>query len=178
MDHNDHDSDKSLVEHIDLKVTEGLSRWGQRGSRRNFLTRLGKLTIAAVVGSSMAAVLPVDRRVALAWANRNCTRWNWCGLGGYPCACAGGGDSTCPGSNCRISSYWAACCTNPAGARFKIYYYDCCRTTSSSNDCGGTSYPSCECNNHSGTAWWCDEAATYGQNRYRCTQARDSGVPG
>lgn len=165
-DNGKRESPRPLTSHLDLLVTQTLSKLAPKASRRSFLTRIGRLTLTAA-GATFVSALPADRRVANAH-NLNCTDWRWCYMGGYPCGCCSPGFSNdnCPYSCTRTGTYWSACCYNPNnGFTYQVYYYDCC---SGEGDCP---YLNCGCHCHTAAEpYWCN-AAQLNPNSYRCTLA-------
>src|SRR5690606_3884010 len=107
-------------------------------SRRAFLTRIGRLVLAAT-GATLLAALPVDRRVAAVDACCG-DDWRWCNLSGLPCARCGGTNTSCPGSGCvTTGTPWTGCCLRPGAACANVIQYrDCCKDPNISG-CGTVS---------------------------------------
>ncbi len=155
-----------LGDHIDQLVAQMTSSWSQKGSRRDFLMRFGKVTLA-LVGSAVANSLPTDRRVASADHGSGCTDWKWCYMSGKPCACCGGSNTSCPYSGCvKTGISWTGCCIEPGGCGKIIDYQDCC--ASGPEYCPSVSC-SCLCHNAGTQDWWCTGGT---EMNYRCTLAR------
>lgn len=109
-------------------------------SRRSFLARLGMALVAAPV----LPLLPVARASgesapsspgkqtnftlhAQTQDDKKCTYWRYCGLGGYPCSCLGGGVHTCPPGALASPTGWIGTCINPDDQKsYLIAYHDCC----------------------------------------------------
>lgn len=148
------------IDHLMKNITIAAAH---RISRRSFLTSLGKLMLASA-GASILDTLPADRRVQ-AHSDWNCTDWKWCNMNGYPCACRGGSNTTCPDDDCNWGGNpWTGCCWNPSdGCWYTISYYDCCGTCSASP-------ATCDCGDPD--QWtqknWCDSQPS---SAYKCTLA-------
>jgi hypothetical protein len=148
-------SAENHVSEFDSLTEKGTRYLVHKTTRRSFLTRLGKVILAAVAGGTLP-LLPVDRQVEIVEAaDPNCNKWWMCGA--YvdrtcSCACGTGG---CP-SGTTTGSAWYSCCYDPSISYGRlISYYDCC----------GSSLPSCcsnsgcECYNGS-PAIWCGSAGS------------------
>ena len=172
MKNNDQNIQAQDQPSLDRITSQLTAKWGQRGSRRGFLTQLGKMVLVAV-GGSFGAALPSDRRIAEAsFGNNNCDQWYWCGMNGRPCASCGGTDTTCPHSGCNTAGHaWVACCNGPSGCD-KIVYYDCCAT--GSGHCPAVNC-SKSCHRKDLAGWWCNGGNS---SNYRCTLAVISGTCG
>jgi len=162
MSRDNYDIKENQLDRLTLRI---ISSSGQKASRRNFLTQLGKLTLA-LVGSSIASALPADRRTVLAGHGFGCTDWKWCYMSGYPCACCGGSNTSCPHGGCSTAgTAWTGCCIDPNSCGKVIQYKDCCAT-------GGGSCPSvscsCLCHNAGTQRYWCSGGT---ESNYRCTLA-------
>lgn len=155
---------------LDEAVTRIIRAWSQASSRRGFLARVSKITFAAATGTVMGA-LPVDRRVAEAFENKNCNDWRWCAMSGRPCAACGGSNNACPGptGTCSYNQYWQACCDSGPQCGKTIRYYDCCG--SCNQTCGTPG--STQCNKGgSRSGPWCNG---YTDALYKCTLAVEVG---
>lgn len=121
---------------IDKKVNELLRSWGDRqSSRRGFLTKVSKVALGTLVGTTFGMGLPIGGSL-LQKAEAVCScNQAFCGQDGPPICCSGdcgGGVSSCPAGTAANSDYWWSACCNGT-----IYvYYDCCST---GQTCSGTS---------------------------------------
>lgn len=121
----------------------------QRTARRSALSTVGK----ALVGATMAPLLPVDRLFTAGVAHaagggaakkgasddpKSCDYWKYCAIDGWLCSCCGGTSSSCPPGTTPSPITWIGTCRNPADGRdYVVSYNDCCGKTT----CG-----SCFCN--------------------------------
>lgn len=159
---------------VDNQIARTLSRWAKAtSSRRSFLARVGKATIA-LTGASLMQALPSDRRLVGA-AAYNCYDWKWCYMGGYPCAsCHGdygyGTDSSCPSPGCSTAGNpWYGCCSPDGGSTLRlIEYRDCCAIGGCYDRLGCDS----KCENAQ-TQYWCNGGDA---DNYRCTLANIVGA--
>jgi amicyanin-dependent methylamine dehydrogenase small subunit len=127
---------------------EGASRaLAHRTSRRDALTRIGRLAVGA---AAALPVLPVDRVARHAQAATkaaaadptSCDYWRYCAFDGFLCSCCGGSASSCPPGTTPSAAAWVGTCRNPAdGRNYLISYNDCCGKTA----CGR-----CACNTNLG----------------------------
>lgn len=157
---------QTWTDRVDVIITDALRQQSSKSSRRTFLSKLARLSIA-VTGVAILSALPADRRVDASGGMPCCDDdWKWCGLSGKPCSTCGGTATTCPGTGCvTAGSGWTACCIEPGGCGKIILYKDCCYDGSGS-ECGAV-HCDCDCNKETGI-YWCDAAAVE-PTRYRCT---------
>ncbi len=124
---------------IDRRVEKWLRRMAWDTSRRDFLTKLGKL----YVGVATLPLLPVSHVMAQQLDSgfddsnvtgeegdpSNCNYWRYCGVDGFLSANCGGTHTSCPPGTEMSPITWIGTCRNPAdGKNYLISYNDCCGT--------------------------------------------------
>lgn len=161
------------------------SRLSQTTTRRSFVGRVGKLTLA-IVGIQVVVHGPVLRvpgpEVNPAEAVGPCGDWRWCGLCGTRCnnpEC-NGGIEFCPPGTKHNNQGWTRCCceTQPPNNCRLMKYHDCCaRSDDGVNQvCSATA---CDSTNGgwcgSWISTWCMPNVTPPYNDYFCSLAIDQG---
>ena len=137
---------------LDRWVEHSTRRVAQQSSRRSFLGRIGGL----LAGGAALPLLPVARAADGARAAApdesaldgpagdptSCEYWRHCGIDGFPCACCGGSETTCPPGTELSAITWIGTCHNPGdGKDYIVSYNDCC----GKSPCGR-----CLCNRNEG----------------------------
>lgn len=111
------------------RFSRGLAR---RGSRRDFLAKLGVWLAGAAVAPVLLPVARVNARtddapVPEEGDPNDCSYWRYCAQGGPLCSCCGGSYNQCPPGTEMSKMAWIGTCHNPAdGKHYLIAYNDCC----------------------------------------------------
>jgi hypothetical protein len=127
-------------------------------SRLEHAVGSGATLTFALASPAGAAVSPAT---LTADADPICNEPQYCWIDGYPCACCGGADDSCP-PNTQAGSYWSYCCSNTM-----IFFRDCCVSQTSIQcpaDC-----PFCQ---NSSQPSWCGLGEF---TQYVCTLAQSVG---